>query len=200
MKKLFAILLALVIMLMCVSCGGKDDGLTKQERMLKESEEISEHYIKCLFNGDFSSIESMVCFDTLEFVSSDSISNDLKYEDGKIEIDGRSFDSVTEFIEEAEKLVGGISLVSYKKGETKSVTIDDIDPKYIDSDFTKAFIDKLDSEALQSMVSVEYYVSIQNGEEVLESSVRVLLVERDGETKVLSPTWISWILLGYSVV
>ena len=167
--------------------------------MLNDSEEISEHYIKCLFNGDFSSIESMTCFDTEEFVSSETISGDLKYENGKIEIDGRSFDSVTEFIEEAEKLVGGISLVSYKKGETKSVTIDDIDHKYIDSDFTKAFIDKLDTEALQSMVSVEYYVSIQNGEEVLESSVRVLLVERDGEMKVLSPTWISWILLGYSV-
>lgn len=200
MKKLFAILLALVIILMCVSCGSKDDGLTKQERMLKDSEEISEHYIKCLFNGDFSSIDSMTCFDTEEFVSSETISDDLKYENGKIEIDGESFDSVAIFIEEAEKLVSGISLVSYKKGETKIVSFDDLDSQFVENEIVKTFIDKLDSEALESMVSVEYYVSVQHGEEVRESSVRVLLVERDGEMKVLSPTWISWVLLGYSVV
>ena len=197
MKRTVSVLLVLVSLFACISC---DSGNGKGSP--DSAETVAKKYVEHLYNAEFQKTEDYVAIpsDTVLKESAKLYPDDLTYDNGRIEIDGESFESVRDMIKKAEQLGESFSLASAKVKSAKAITREELEKKLDGNKLAETLVNALDEKALENIVTVEVDVKTKMMGNDNEGTVNVILINMSGEWKVLSPTWISWIILGQDTV
>lgn len=199
MKKFISIMLVFAALVAFSGCLSDDNG---SKTVSESAETVAKKYLECLYNAKFSDAEKYVAFSSDEVLkeSAKQYPDDLGYDNGRIEIDGEVFESVGKMIEAAEEIAKGTVLNSLVKKEEKTLSKEDFEKRFEGNPLSEALIGTLEDEVLNEVVSVDFEIDAKIVNNTVQGTVSVLMIKQKGEWKVLSPTWISWILLGHNAV
>ena len=207
MKKLLSIFLIIALLFTFCSCSKQDgktsEGSDKKVELADENvEKIAKEYLELLFNRKFVEADEKVVYDaevTLREINKIA-PDDIQFDGDKITIDGMTFDNVKAMIKAMKEEIDEFSLAKAEHKSTKKITGDDLKEfkeNVSEIELADAIMDDLGDDALSTLVSVDFDVIITHGEGNQEGIVSVYLVKMDGEWKILSPSWTSWLLMAF---
>ncbi len=195
-KKIFALLVAIVLILSLGACAKKTETISVSDEEINTAKEaavpIAKQFLSDLFNGDFIKTDaaSAISFESFckDFFANETNEYGIFYKDGKITWDDMEFASVNELIEFladewSDSVECGAELVNFRYflPEMLSEAIENLD-------IQESMLMPLDDISIEAAASAEFTVSVKMDDDEQAGLITVFMLKIDGEWKVYSPS------------